>query len=73
MMKVVRPAISSASARLISRSVLASTEEVASVEDQDAGVGEDRPGDRDALALPARHGQAALAHARVHSRSAALG
>src|SRR5439155_27334535 len=35
------------------------------VEDQDAGVGEDRAGDRYALALPARQPHAALADDRV--------
>ena len=35
------------------------------VEDQDARVGEQRAGDRDALALAARQRQAALADARV--------
>ena len=35
------------------------------VEDQHPGVGEDRPGDGDALALPAREREAPLADRRV--------
>ena len=65
-MNVVRPAITSPQRRrLISCSVDASTDEVASSRIEDPRVGEDRAGDRDPLALAARERQAALADQRV--------
>ena len=71
MTNVVRPAITSRSARLISCSVEASTEEVASSRIEDARIGEDRARDRDPLALAARQRQAALADAACRSPRAA--
>ena len=58
---VVRPRITSASASRISCSFVGSTDDGGVVEDQHTRVGEDRPGDRDALALPTRQREAALA------------
>ena len=65
MMNVVRPAITSASAQLDLALGGRVDRRGGVVEDQDARVGEDRAGDREALALAAGDGQAALADARV--------
>ena len=63
MMKVVRPAITSLQARLDRRLGGRVDRGGGVVEDQDPRVGEQRPGDRDPLALAAGEGQAALADA----------
>ena len=57
---------------MISRSVVASTESVASSRIRIARVGEDRAGDREPLALAAGERQAALADARVVAVGQAL-
>jgi hypothetical protein len=69
---VVRPAITSRSASLISCSVVASTDEVASSRIRMRGSARKRARDRDALALAARERQAALADARVVAVGQAL-
>ena len=65
MMSVVRPFITSRRASLIRASVEASTEAVASSRISTRGFDQQRPGDRDPLALAAREGQPALADARL--------
>ena len=61
MMKVVRPRITSCSARRILNSVSTSTLLRGVVEDEDARVHDERPRDGDALALAAAEREAALA------------
>ena len=62
---VVRPFIASRSPALIAASVRASTEEVASSRIRIRGIGDQRAGDRDPLALAARERQPALADDRL--------
>ena len=65
MMIVVRPRITSRSPCLICASVVASTDAVASSRIEHARVDDERPRDRDPLALPARERDPALADHRV--------
>ena len=62
---VVRPSITSRSAALISRSVDASTDEVASSRTRIARVGQERARDRDPLALAAGQASARARPTRV--------
>ena len=55
---VVRPFMTARNAAWISRSVEASTDARGLVEDQDPRVGDERPGEGDALALAARERKA---------------
>ena len=65
MMIVVRPRITSRRPRLISASVVASTERRRVVEDQHARIDDQRARDREPLALAARERDPALADHRV--------